>query len=116
MDQRKHHTQGNNSFVLGLILGVLITLLFTTKKGRQILRSFTEEGHGKFSELEAMFTGEAERADFEKRRDADSESEVLAGNDYITETEISEERTEQKPQVKKQHVSGRRFFRGAPKR
>ncbi len=33
-----------SSFFAGFVMGVLVTLLFTTKKGRKILKTLTDEG------------------------------------------------------------------------
>ncbi len=50
------HDKSNNSgngFLIGLILGSFATLLFTTKKGREIVKDFTEKGVEKLSELQS---------------------------------------------------------------
>lgn len=53
MDNKRNHDQnGGNSFLLGLMLGGLATLLFTTKRGREILKELTDKGVEKISELE----------------------------------------------------------------
>lgn len=54
MDNRNAHTSGGG-FLLGVLIGVLIALLFTTKKGRRILKSLTEEGMDKISNIEELF-------------------------------------------------------------
>lgn len=51
----KHAQSGGSGFLLGILIGVLITLLITTKKGRRILKTLTDEGMEKFSDLEELF-------------------------------------------------------------
>ena len=53
MDQRetKQHG-GGNGFIFGVIVGVLVALLFTTKKGREILRDVSEKIITKLSNME----------------------------------------------------------------
>ncbi len=53
MDQRETKQQGGgNGFIFGVIVGVLIALLFTTKKGREILRDVSEKIISKLSKME----------------------------------------------------------------
>lgn len=51
----KHHNNSGNGFLFGILIGVLITLLFTTKKGRRILKQVTDEGMDKITNLEDLF-------------------------------------------------------------
>lgn len=56
MDQKNHHqcNHGSNGsgFFFGLIVGVVLALLFTTKKGRKMFKEMTDEGMTKFSDFE----------------------------------------------------------------
>lgn len=52
MDDNKQHASGG--FLFGVIVGVVLALLFTTKKGREILRTLTDEGLNKFADLEDL--------------------------------------------------------------
>ena len=54
--ERKNQQSGGNGggFLLGVIVGVLITLLFTTKRGREIFKDVLEHGVEKFSNLEDL--------------------------------------------------------------
>src|SRR5689334_17105967 len=55
MDKKQHNQQQNSlggGFLLGLVIGILVTLLFTTKKGRELLKEWTEKGINKLTDLE----------------------------------------------------------------
>ncbi|MBA3723521.1 MAG: YtxH domain-containing protein [Candidatus Levybacteria bacterium] len=55
MEQPNNKQQSNgNGFILGLVVGIMIALLFTTKKGRAILRDVTEKGIDQLSKLENL--------------------------------------------------------------
>lgn len=53
MEHKQHH--GNGGFLLGILIGVAITLLFTTKRGRRVLKTLTDEGMDKIGSLEELF-------------------------------------------------------------
>ncbi len=78
------HHEGNNlgnGFVLGVVVGVVIALLFSTKKGREILRTLTEEGLSKVSNLEDLLKEESE---------LEEEDTDVDGDDYIQPEEQKE--------------------------
>lgn len=53
MENKQPNNNGlGNGFLLGLVVGILATLLFTTKKGREVLHTLTDRGMDKFTELE----------------------------------------------------------------
>jgi len=54
MQERNQHQNNGNGFLFGVIVGVLVTLLFTTKRGREILKEVTDKGIKKWSELEKL--------------------------------------------------------------
>lgn len=104
-----HHNNNNhgNGFLLGLMLGGVLTLLFTTKKGREIVREMTDKGLEKFSELQ------------DELEEAGEEFEEISGDDYIEQeplekkeiNEIKKEMQIPTPNPKKAPV--KRFFRRA---
>lgn len=54
--EHRHHEKQQqphffNGFLVGLILGFGLALLFTTKKGRKMIKALTEEGLDSISEL-----------------------------------------------------------------
>ena len=71
-NNNNHNNHGmGNGFFLGVIVGVIVALLFSTKKGREILKDMTERGLEKFSDLEKQFEQKEE------------DIEELDGNDYV---------------------------------
>lgn len=52
MDNKNKNHESGNGFLFGVLLGSLATLLFTTKRGREILKELTDKGVEKVSELE----------------------------------------------------------------
>ncbi len=103
-----------NGFVLGLVVGVLVTLMFTTKKGRQILQTLSEEGMSKFNEVEDILRAmedDGEIIDPEDEMDEPLESEM-------PDEQVSEEKVvPAKPaQPVRRITSGHKFFRKAVKK
>ncbi len=83
MEQKQHNSNGG--FLLGLIFGVVITLLFVTKKGRRILKMLLEEGKDKISGWDSVIE------EFQKIVDDDDE----VGDDFLSEEEHSHINTTQ---------------------
>lgn len=103
-----------NGFVLGLVVGVLITLLFTTKKGRQILQTLTEEGMNKFNEVEDIIKAMEEDGEIvnpEEEMDEPLESEMP--DKAAPEEKLSSEKA---AHPVRHLASGHKFFRKAAKR
>lgn len=61
--QQSKQNGGGNGFLFGLIVGVAIALLFTTKKGRAILRDLSEKVIDKLSKLEQVAKQSQEEVD-----------------------------------------------------
>ncbi len=81
-EKNHNHNGSGNGFLLGVIVGVLITLLFTTKRGRAIFKDVMERGVQKFADLEQLMkeTGEEFEDEFEEE----------AGDDYIPSEPVEE--------------------------
>ena len=75
--ENHNHNGSGNGFLLGVIVGVLLTLLFTTKRGRTILKDVMEKGVQKFADLETLMK--------ETEEEMEDEFEDEDGNDYIPE-------------------------------
>lgn len=74
-NQNNNHNQNSNGFLLGLLIGGVATLIFTTKKGRELARELTELGIEKISDLQ------------EKIDEAVVEYEDIPGEDYVEPAE-----------------------------
>ena len=70
------HIGSSNGFILGLILGVAITLLFTTKKGRKLLKLLMDEGADKVARLEEVLQKKEQVIE-------DDLDEIISGTDYV---------------------------------
>ncbi len=69
-NKKNNHDESGNGFLLGTVIGSIATLLFTTKKGREIIKELTEKGIEKFSELEEALK-------------TDKVIEVIEESDYV---------------------------------
>jgi hypothetical protein len=133
MDQQKketeHHGGAMNAFVLGVVVGVALTLLLTTKKGRRILRMFTDQGMDKIGKLEEAVVQKKASVVPNITEDID---EMMEGQDYIAAEDMKKEPTpshvseaavkhalkhteEHKNGVEKPSSGPRRMFKGAKK-
>lgn len=75
MDKNNNSNITGNGFLMGVIVGAVGTLLFTTKKGREIVREITDKGLEKFSDFEIALEDNAQ------------ELEGIESGDYIDSTE-----------------------------
>lgn len=73
-EKRDHNHQSSNGFLMGVIVGAAATLLFTTKKGREIVKDLSDKGFEKLSEWEETIEKQESIEDVE--------------NDYIEPVEI----------------------------
>ncbi len=55
-EERTTSGHGHATFLSGILVGILIALLFTTKRGRQLLKVISDEGIGKFNKWEDLLT------------------------------------------------------------
>lgn len=53
-DQEQHSGHSHSTFISGILVGILLALLFTTKRGRKLLSIITDEGIGKFHKWEDL--------------------------------------------------------------
>jgi hypothetical protein len=118
MENKSH---GPNSFVIGVAVGVLLTLLFTTKKGRRILATLTDEGLNRFTELEKAMRSvqkdAAQAVDTYSDEEMDDEMEPTGSEHDVSSVDAHQasEHMNNNGATKKTHSIGRRFFRGTRK-
>lgn len=124
-NNKQHSSSFGTAFVIGVLVGVGLTLLFATKRGRKFLRTFAEEGVENIPALKKYFHSAV---------DEFSENDEDLGDDYIEEKKhvadvpqahttrihVDEEPERQAEQREngsvKKHSSIKRFFRGVPKK
>lgn len=129
MEEERHQNQhggASQAFIVGIVIGVALTLLFTTKKGRKILHTITSEGMDKIERWEELFYKKTPPAVSE----VDAIDDMTVANDYLAAEELKVDNNPShvsKEAVKhalkteptangEHHPSGvRRFFKGAKK-
>lgn len=106
--ERKEQQSGlglSSGFLLGVVVGVIVTLLLTTKRGKKMIKMITEEGMSKMANWEELFT---DIADDQKAQFSESK---LPSVELSDELDIPEAL-----QVEKKEVSKvKRFFKGIPR-
>lgn len=130
-EERRHHhhnqNNGSQTFIVGVIIGVALALLFTTKKGRKILRAITDGGLDKIENWEELLYKKVPAV-----TDFDPIDEMTQAEDYVPNEALQQDTTPShvsrevvKHALKTEHVDGapdhkpssgvRRFFKGAKK-
>jgi hypothetical protein len=97
--QHQHRCNNGNGFLLGVIVGALLILLLTTKRGRAVLKDMMERGAEKFSQLEDLLRA-SEDNDFIPSEPVDAQ---LLADQKIEKKEKSEKQEESEKPV--QHKS-----------
>ncbi len=80
--------------MLGLIIGVVVTLLFTTKRGRELFKRATEQGLSKFADLEQQIKKTGALLE-----DPDEDDYIDEEEREILRPVTKEEKEESKPHV-----------------
>ncbi|MBI4084366.1 MAG: YtxH domain-containing protein [Candidatus Levybacteria bacterium] len=126
-NQKQHQSHFGTAFVLGLVIGAGIALLFATKKGRRILKALTEEGLDNIPDLKKYFrstVNEFTDDDDEEKGESEYIEEKIRVADMprhnTTRIHVDEEperhvEAKENGSVKK-HSPVKRFFRGVPKK
>jgi gas vesicle protein len=92
-NKNKNHDSGNG-FLLGVVVGSIATLLFTTKKGRQILKELTDRGIESISELEKKLKNAEEPLQVIEEENDYSEPEMRPIPDSMEVDEREKEKLE----------------------
>jgi gas vesicle protein len=121
----QHHQGGLNGFIFGVLIGVAITLLFTTKKGRRLLKALTDEGLDKVSKWEDLLDKKIEQKiesindDLEEREFVEVVEEpvrsVTATPPVASKNGASHHTKKEEKEPELRHTV-RRFFRTAKKK
>lgn len=98
-----------NGFLLGALIGGGAVFLLGTKKGKKLLKIITEGGLEGISEIEDVIEDMQE----EKELDQIQQQPIPHGNGLTKKDTVSEET--QSP-LSKLKTTGKRFFKGIPKR
>lgn len=106
-NKNNQHVSGGNAFILGVIVGVVITLLFTTKKGKEILRVLTEKGLSKFSDMEEIFDDEEESDEYVRSSQSEQERSDNEEEQKVPTRDVPSRQIPASSQIS----SGKRFFK-----
>lgn len=124
----KNNSQQSNGgsvfsgFLAGCAVGVGVALLLTTKKGKKIINTLTEEGFEGLSELESLITaGKEEFEDLMPHTKSSNKPSAKNGKSPMSIPQIKNQivkeiKQEEEKAVEKIKATGRRFFRGIPKK
>lgn len=116
MDNRRPANNTFNIFLLGIVIGVALTLLLTTKNGRKLLRLITEEGLQRLSEWEdRIISVEDEKIDDDDDF-ALGEDYQYEGKDVDSKKEVDEQKQESSNSTINEQIKTRRFFKGIKKK
>ncbi len=77
MENRHSGSGFMNGLLLGIIIGAALVFFLGTKKGKEMLRTITEEGLEDFSELGEYFSEDMDDEEMESSSDAPQESRVV---------------------------------------
>lgn len=118
-NSNQNQNGSGNGFLLGALMGSVATLLFTTKKGREIVRDLTEKGIEKIAELEGAIkereqVKEIEESDYvEPKERSPIEPEVEKVKLAKEETKTTKSETKKVPVASspKTPREVKRFFR-----
>ncbi|MEK7605211.1 MAG: YtxH domain-containing protein [Patescibacteria group bacterium] len=101
-DRQEQNGSSFNTFLFGILIGVLATLLFTTKKGRRLLKVITDESVDRLSKWEDMVKTMQEHIDEDVEDESVMGEEVpkIAPPSHTEKIEIDdEEPTSEMPDV-----------------
>ena len=115
MEKENNHNGGGNGFLLGIIVGVIIALLFTTKRGRQMLHILTEKGFERFSDIQDALVDDEDDEEGDDYVESVERPEVVhEASAQPTPVEYSEQQQAPKQIPASSNPSsstGKRFFR-----
>lgn len=136
MDQQQKLPQSNdsNGFFLGVIVGAMVTALFTTQKGRDILREITDKSieswddvekaledleHGSQDSPTTEYVTPDEKKAIKILAKEDAPVEIVKETTSVQPEPKSAETPEKQlptPASEEKTITGRRWFRGLKKR
>lgn len=102
MDKHDHHHAGGfgNGFLIGCIVGAAVIFFLFTKRGKELLRTITEEGIEGVEEFKELLDMDGDDEEYE-------ESPRERVDHVVTKTETA---------IAPLKKTAKRFFRGVPKK
>ncbi len=111
-NQQKKGGGLSTGFLLGVVVGVIVTLLLTTKRGKRILKMITEEGISKISNWEDMFSDMVEEYQSKPAEPKLPPVELAQDVEEEDELAVMQSEKEKHPVLKKEPKPIKRFFKG----
>ncbi len=124
-DSPHHHNSHNTSgftagIILGVVIGVALALLFSTKKGKKLLKVLTEEGLEKISGLEEILGDVLEEEELPVANVKPSSSKAVHHEEVkeviVERAPLTSDGVPSQAPLQKVTTTTRRFFRGVPRR
>lgn len=131
LQQHQHDERERNDgsgFLLGIVIGSLATLLFTTERGKEILKDITNKSIGSWEDVEKRLQ-ELEDSDEEAPTEyvtpeekkeirylAEKEAAIISTEPSDNPAEKSIVATSNHKSTEEKTITGRRWFRGMKKR
>lgn len=116
--QSGHQGHFFNGLLVGLVLGVALSLLFTTKRGKQMVKALTAEGLDSMSELKRRLENiefMLDEEDVVEDEYYEEPVEPVKKNGVKTERKIEVEEIDIDDEEPVKRGSKRRFFKGIRK-
>lgn len=117
MEHKEQKQGGGNGFILGVLLGAAIVLLFTTKKGRAILRDVSDKVINKLSHLDDLANKADDKIDLIKEEFAaafEEEEEEYIKTEPLPKA-VKEEILEEEAEAKEAPVEEKKVIKEEPK-
>lgn len=116
MEHKEQKQGGGNGFILGVLLGAAIVLLFTTKKGRAILRDVSDKVINKLSHLDDLANKADDKIDLIKEEFAaafEEEEEEYVKTEPLPKA-VKEEILEKEAEAKEAPVEEKKAIKEEP--
>lgn len=115
MHRDNHNNSGHSGgFLLGVLIGVAVTLMLTTKKGRKILKILTDEGMDKLSHWEDIVKDVKGSLEDEDIIDGD-DYVVPEGREDVREEKVDKEEKKERREESRDEKEAKRQVEDEPK-
>ena len=102
MDKHDHHHGGGfgNGFLIGFIIGAAVIFFLFTKRGKELLKTITEEGIEGVEEFKELLDSDVEEEEYDEAPEQKVEKVIAKTEEVVAPLKRS----------------AKRFFRGVPRK